>query len=190
MEFEQDNRLSALDLRNQKSSLYDNPQINIGHLGTRINGPREETPGKARERKARAIPEETFADDPQLAKLRRDRDFKAAVAGDPNFLGSWCAEKGKRIAKTDEVLRDEMMWAMLEDAIAERSDFPRTIEVIQDHAVRQHFRQTLEDLHNRTNGWNSRGFFTDKADEARRAYQDHLFLLQMKHLDKMEQDED
>jgi hypothetical protein len=187
MQFDQDQKLSPTEQRIQNDDERHRSGYSIGHLGGHINGPKPETPERARERKARAIPEETFADDQELIRLRHDRDLKVDIARDPYSLGSWCAEHGRGQGIAKEAASDSLMWSMLEDARNQDAGFPASLSVLQDLLVRQRFQQGLIDLHDKINAFGGAYYFRGEADRARRAYEDRLFALQLAYFDKMEQ---
>lgn len=187
MQFDQDQKLSPTEQRIQNDEERRRAGYSIGHLGGHINGPKPETPERARERKARAIPEETFADDQELIRLRHDRDLKADIARDPYSLGSWCAEHGRGQGIAKEAASDSLMWSMLEDAKNQDDGFTRSLVVLRDLLVRQRFQQGLIDLHNKINAFGGAYYFQCEADRAKRAYEDRLFALQLAHFDKTEQ---
>lgn len=150
------------------------------------NDPLPETPERTRERKAREIPEETFASDEELVRLRHDSDLKTAIAADPYRLGHWLAKHGQEKGSTQESERNALMWAMLEDALNQDDGFSRTFAALQDSFVRQRYQQTRDDLlnmlNNRIGGFDIR----EQAGNAKRAYENRLLALQLAHLDKME----
>lgn len=150
------------------------------------NGPRPETAERARERKAREIPEETFADDETLHKLRHARDLKAAIASDPHRLGHWLAKHGQEKGINRESERESLMWAMLEDALNQDDGFSRTFATLQDLLLHQRYQQALDDLLGNINDRSYCANIRQQADNARRAYDDHLFALQLAHLDQID----
>jgi hypothetical protein len=147
MQFDQDEKLSPTEQRIQNDDERRRTGYSIGHLGGHTNGPKPETPERARERKARAIPEETFADDQELARLRHDSELKADIARDPHTMGKWCAEHSQGIDK--DAGNERLMFAMLEDARNEDEGFTRSLSVLQDLIVRQRFQQGLVELNNK-----------------------------------------
>jgi hypothetical protein len=187
MQFDQDKKLSPTEQRIKNDEERRRTGYSIGHLGAaHINGPRPETPERIRERKARAIPEETFSDDQELIRLRHDRDIKADIARDPYILDRWCAEHGQSHAVAKEAASDRLMWSMLEDARNQDEGFTRSLFLLQDMLVRQRFQQGLVDLHNKMNSFGGASYFRGEADSAKQAHEDRLFALQLAHFDKME----
>jgi hypothetical protein len=181
MQFERPLSVTEQRIKNCEERRKDG--YSIGHLGGHINGPKPETPERARERQARAIPEETFADDQELARLRHDRDLKADIAHDPYSMGRWCAEHGHGVDK--DAGNERLMLAMLEDARNKDEGFTRSLSVLNDLLIRQRFQQGLVDLNNKINAFGGASYFRDMADHAKRAYEDRLFALQLAHLDKI-----
>lgn len=180
-----DRPLSVTEQRIQNSENHRTDGYSIGHLGGHINGPKPETTERARERQARAIPEDTFADDQELARLRHDRDLKADIAKDPYSMGKWCAEHGHGVGK--DTGNERLMFAMLEDARNKDEGFTCSLSVLQDLLIRQRFQQGLVELNNKLNTFGGVSYFREMADRAKRAYEDRLFALQLAHLDKLEQ---
>lgn len=158
--------------------------VSMAHLS--YNGPKPETPEHTRERKAREIPEETFASDEELSRLRHERDLKAAIAEDPHRFGRWLAKHGQGKGITQEAEREALMWAMLEDALNQDDGFPRTFATLQDLFVRRRYQKALDDLLNRLNDRSYCGHIKERADHAKRDHENHLLALQLAQLDKMD----
>lgn len=186
MQFDEHQRLSPTEQRIKNDEERRRTGYSIGHLGAaHVNGPKPESTERIRERKARAIPEETFADDHELSMLRNDRSLKEEIARDPHTMVKWCAEHSQGIDK--DAGNERLMFAMLEDARNEDTGFSRSLSVVQDLVVRQRFWQGLVDLNNKINAFGGASYFREMADRAKRAHENRLFALQLAHIDKLEQ---